>query len=106
MTAPLRPQAREHAPASQFTAIRRVRSFDEVVAQIQGAILSGRYRAGDRLPTERELCALFDVSRPTLREALRALEVLGSLEIRPGRRGGIFVASPNGGPASGSRSRP
>jgi DNA-binding FadR family transcriptional regulator len=73
-----------------------VRSFDAVVAQIQGAIASGHFRAGDRLPTERELCALFDVSRPTVREALRALEALGSLEIRPGKRGGIVVASPSG----------
>jgi GntR family transcriptional repressor for pyruvate dehydrogenase complex len=86
----------QEAAASQFTAVRRMRSFDEVVAQIQAAILSGHYSVGDRLPPERELCALFDVSRPTLREALRALEVLGSLDIRPGRRGGIFVASPNG----------
>jgi DNA-binding FadR family transcriptional regulator len=79
-----------------FTAIRRVRSFDEVVMQIQNAILSGRYRTGDRLPNERELSQQFDVSRPTLREALRALEVLGILDIRPGKSGGIFVAVPSG----------
>jgi DNA-binding FadR family transcriptional regulator len=94
MTSPSAP--RELGRASPFTAVRRLRSFDEVVAQIQGAILSGRYQAGDRLPPERDLCALFEVSRPTLREALRALEVLGSLDIRPGKRGGIFVASPSG----------
>lgn len=81
---------------SPFTAVRRMRSFDEVVLQIQTAILGGRYRSGDRLPNERELSSTFDVSRPTLREALRALEVLGILDIRPGKRGGIFVAAPNG----------
>jgi GntR family transcriptional repressor for pyruvate dehydrogenase complex len=81
---------------SPFTAIRRARSFDEIVMQIQDAILSGRFQTGDRLPTERELCQLLDVSRPTLREALRALEVLGMLDIRPGKRGGIFAAVPSG----------
>jgi DNA-binding FadR family transcriptional regulator len=79
-----------------FTAVRRLRSFDEVVMQIQGAILSGRFRTGDRLPNERELSTMLGVSRPTLREALRALEVLGILDIRPGKRGGIFVAAPSG----------
>jgi DNA-binding FadR family transcriptional regulator len=79
-----------------FTAIRRSRSFDEVVRQIQDAILGGRFRSGDRLPNERDLCGMFDVSRPTLREALRTLEVLGILDIRPGRSGGIFVSAPSG----------
>lgn len=95
MTQPAQPRGLETA-TTPFSAVRRLRSFDEVVAQIQGAILSGRYQAGDRLPAERDLCSLFGVSRPTLREALRALEVLGSLDIRPGKRGGIFVASPSG----------
>jgi DNA-binding FadR family transcriptional regulator len=40
---------------------------------------------------------MFEVSRPTLREALRTLEVLGILDIRPGRSGGIFVSEPDGG---------
>jgi GntR family transcriptional regulator, transcriptional repressor for pyruvate dehydrogenase complex len=79
-----------------FKAVRRVRSFDEVVMQIQGAIISGHYSTGDRLPNERELSTMLDVSRPTLREALRSLEVLGILDIRPGKRGGIFVAAPSG----------
>jgi GntR family transcriptional regulator, transcriptional repressor for pyruvate dehydrogenase complex len=85
----------EPAP-NPFKAVRRVRSFDEVVMQIQSAILSGHYRTGDRLPNERELSAMLDVSRPTLREALRSLEVLGILDIRPGKSGGIFVAAPSG----------
>ena len=95
MAAP-RPGATPQPDSSPFTAIRRVRSFDEVVMQIQDAILSGRFRTGDRLPNERELSQQLDVSRPTLREALRALEVLGILEIRPGKRGGTFVAVPSG----------
>jgi GntR family transcriptional regulator, transcriptional repressor for pyruvate dehydrogenase complex len=79
-----------------FTTIRRTRSFDEVVRQIQDAVVERRLSSGDRLPNERDLCRLFEVSRPTLREALRTLEVLGILEIRPGKSGGIFVAEPSG----------
>ena len=80
-----------------FTAVRRVRSFDEVVRQIQEVLLSDRYSPGDRLPNERDLCQALGVSRSTLREALRTLEGLGLLEIRPrGRAGGIFVTSPSG----------
>ena len=90
------PSPTDSPGANPFTAVRRVRSFDEVVMQIQEAILGGRYRTGDRLPNERELSAMLDVSRPTLREALRSLEVLGILDIRPGKRGGIFVAAPSG----------
>jgi GntR family transcriptional repressor for pyruvate dehydrogenase complex len=86
---------REATP-TPFTAIRRKRSFDDVVRQIQDAILSGRLSAGDRLPNERDLCGMFDVSRPTLREGLRTLEVLGILDIRPGKSGGIFVSAPSG----------
>jgi GntR family transcriptional repressor for pyruvate dehydrogenase complex len=45
---------------------------------------SGNYRVGDRLPTERELCLEHGVSRPTVREAMIALEVQGFLEVRVG----------------------
>lgn len=62
--------------------------------QIRDAIYSGELRVGDRLPSERELCTMFGVSRPTLREALRTLEVLGIVSIQPGRSGGIFVTAP------------
>ncbi|HET6449591.1 MAG TPA: FCD domain-containing protein [Conexibacter sp.] len=79
-----------------FTAVRRVRSFDEVLLQVQEAIATGRFRPGERLPSERALCDLFDVSRPTLREALRALEALGTLTVRVGKGGGTFVAEPSG----------
>lgn len=48
---------------------------------------------GDRLPTERELAARFQVSRVTLREAVRAPQQAGFIESRRGRYGGTFVAS-------------
>jgi GntR family transcriptional regulator, transcriptional repressor for pyruvate dehydrogenase complex len=79
-----------------FTHVRRSRSSDDVVAQIRNAIVDGRFKSGDRLPSERQLCTSFGVSRPTLREALRTLEVLGVIEIRTGSSGGIFASEPQG----------
>lgn len=62
-----------------------------LVQRILDLVREGALRAGDRLPPERDLAQKLDVSRPTLREALRALQILGVLEIRHG--GGIHVAS-------------
>jgi DNA-binding GntR family transcriptional regulator len=81
--------------AARFDRVRRVRSFEEVVEQVRAAIASHSIEAGDRLPSERELAEQFGVSRATLREALRALEALGLLEVRPGARGGAFATSPD-----------
>ena len=72
-----------------------MRSFDHIVGQIRDAIASGGIAPGERLPSERDLGATFGVSRTTLREALRALEAQGVLEIRTGSRGGAFVAEPS-----------
>jgi DNA-binding FadR family transcriptional regulator len=82
--------------AKLFTEVKRSRTSDDVVTQIKDAIIARRLETGDRLPNERELCRLFGVSRPTLREALRTLEVLGVIEIRPGAAGGTFVSEPQG----------
>jgi len=60
------------ALASHFSAITPHRAFEDIADQIRGLVASGRLRPGDRLPPERELAALFNVSRNTLREALRA----------------------------------
>jgi GntR family transcriptional regulator, transcriptional repressor for pyruvate dehydrogenase complex len=78
-----------------FVPAQRVRSFDHIVGQIREAIASGGIAPGERLPSERELGATFGVSRTTLREALRALEAQGVIEIRTGSRGGAFVAEPS-----------
>ena len=78
-----------------FVPAQRVRSFDHIVDQIRDAISSGGIAPGERLPSERDLGATFGVSRTTLREALRALEAQGVLEIRTGSRGGAFVAEPS-----------
>src|SRR5438105_6512027 len=60
-----------------------------VVDRILDLIRTGMLRAGDRLPSERELIDILDISRPSLREALRALAILGVVESRHG--GGAFV---------------
>jgi len=78
-----------------FVPIRPTRASTDVIAQIRAAILSGRYRSGDRLPTEREMARQFGVSRVTIRDALRALEASGLIEVRVGGHGGPFVAGPD-----------
>ena len=60
-----------------------------VVNRILDLVRTGNLRAGDRLPSERELIDILDISRPTLREALRALSMLGVIDSRHG--GGAFV---------------
>jgi DNA-binding FadR family transcriptional regulator len=74
-----------------FRAARQNRIFQDIVEQIQEAILSGQYQPGDVLPPERELRETFQTSRGTLREALRVLEQKGLIEIRLGVNGGAFV---------------
>ena len=78
-----------------FSAITPHRAFEEIADQIRGMVAAGRLRPGDRLPPERELAATFRVSRNTLREALRALELAGMIESRKGATGGAFVRSGN-----------
>jgi GntR family transcriptional repressor for pyruvate dehydrogenase complex len=80
---------------TSFEKVRRVRSFDDVVEQLREAIYSGRIRPGQRLPGERRLCAELGVGRPTLREALRSLEAVGIIEVRPGKSGGSYAATPS-----------
>lgn len=62
----------------------------QVVARILELIRTGSLRAGDRLPPERELIEIFGISRPSLREALRALSMLGVVNSLHG--GGAYVS--------------
>ena len=65
---------------------------DNIIAQIRDSILSGAVKPGDRLASEKELIEQFGVSKATMREALRVLEVMGLIEVRKGITGGAFVA--------------
>jgi len=71
-------------------AIKKTRIHEEVVAQIRELISQGRLKAGDQLPSERELSETFKVSRTSVREALRTLETKGLIISRTGM--GNFVA--------------
>lgn len=74
-----------------FKAVKSNRIFQDVVDQIQDAILSGQIAPGEKLPPERELKETFSVSRGTLREALRVLEQKGLIVIQLGAGGGAIV---------------
>jgi DNA-binding FadR family transcriptional regulator len=91
----MRSVASQERSPSPFTPARRLRTLDDVFRQIRDAILAGDVAEGERLPNERDLAERFGVGRPTVREALRSLETLGIVEIRPGRSGGAFAARPS-----------
>jgi len=78
-----------------FQAAKQTKVFQDVVEQIQGAILDGRLKTGDTLPSERQLKEMFNISRGTLREALRVLEQKGLIEIKLGVGGGSVVKDVN-----------
>jgi DNA-binding FadR family transcriptional regulator len=76
---------------NQFKPIKHSRVYEDVLLQLKDAIFSRRFKAGDKLPSERELTAQFQVSRGVIREAIRALELGGFVAIRQGPAGGAFV---------------
>ena len=73
-------------------AVEPRRLYRQVADQLRQFIGSGEFAVGDRLPTERELADQLGISRPTVREALIALEVEGRIRIRVGS--GIYVTAP------------
>ena len=83
------------SPAA-FTPVKTVKAYERVVEQIESAISKRELRPGDRLPSERELMLTFEVSRSTIREALRVLESTGLVRSRPGDPRGpeVLQASP------------
>lgn len=74
-----------------FQKAKKNRVFQDVVNQIQEAIIDRKLAPGDILPPERQLRESFNISRGTLREALRVLEQKGLIEIRVGTTGGSIV---------------
>ena len=82
------------APTENFAfqddqRIRKEGAAEKVVRRILDLVTSGNLKAGDKLPAERKLIEIFGLSRPTLREALRSLSILGVIEMRHG--GGAYV---------------
>lgn len=82
------------ADGELFSPVSAGRVSQIIVDQIRALVRDGRLNPGDRLPSERDLCERFGVSRVTVREALRVLEASGLVEIRVGAHGGAFVTSP------------
>src|SRR3982074_2773916 len=80
-----------HADETAFGPVRTGNAFEEAVERILGAIKLGVIPRGERLPPERELATRLNVSRMTLREALRSLKDANYVETRRGRHGGTFV---------------
>jgi DNA-binding FadR family transcriptional regulator len=77
-----------------FQSIEPRRLYRQIADQIRTLIRSGEFPAGSRLPPERDLAKQLGVSRPSVREALIALEVEGLVEVRIGS--GIYVLAVNG----------
>lgn len=74
-----------------FRTISKSAVAEGIVDQLLSMIRERKLRSGDKLPPERELAVMMDVSRPSLREALRALSVMGVIELRHGS--GIYVTA-------------
>src|SRR6185312_12450873 len=72
------------------------RAYEDIVEQIERAILTGEMNEADRLPSERDLIVQFGVSRATIREALRVLQSRGLIEVRHGDPGGPIVRADPG----------
>lgn len=81
-----------------FSSVRTPRVYEHIVAQIERAIFEGRLQQGDKLPAERQLVREFGASRVAVREALRALEHRGLVEVRQGSAGGYFIREMDAGP--------
>jgi GntR family transcriptional regulator, transcriptional repressor for pyruvate dehydrogenase complex len=75
--------------------LRVPKAAELLAARIRGQIIRGELKEGDVLPAENELMERFGVSRPTLREAIRVLEMESLLRIRRGSRGGALVTAPD-----------
>src|SRR6516165_5919111 len=72
-------------------AAPRIKAAERVAAELRREIITGNLRPGDRLASEKELQEQFEISRPTLREALRLLEAESLIEVVRGQYGGARV---------------
>lgn len=83
------------APAASLSPLQVPKASDVLADDLRERILRGDFPEGTSLPPERELVAQTAMSRTTVREALRILEVQGLVTIRTGRSGGAFVRRPD-----------
>ena len=90
------------AESAPFRQLPRRKAYEDVADQIRERIFSAAVKTGERLPTERDLAAQFGVSRVVVREAVRALEVSGLVDVKKGAKGGIFIAEDHQRPITDS----
>jgi len=76
---------------SSWRPLKRRRLWEKITSQVKNSIYEGKFRPGDKLPSESALSEIFMVGRPVVREALRSLENSGLIFVRPGSGGGAFV---------------
>lgn len=75
------------------TPVSTKRIYQSIIEQFIDMIKTGKLHVGQKLPSERSLAEMFNVSRPSLREAFRAMEIIGLIEVRPG--GGSYITDLN-----------
>ena len=78
-----------------WSPVRANSVANQIVMQVREALFSGKFQPGDLLGSEKDLAGQFDVSRITVRDALRTLETMGIIEIRVGAGGGARIAEGN-----------
>ena len=83
--------------------IRQIAAHELVLDQIRRSMDAGQFRPGDRLPPERDLAEMLDVSRTTVRAAVAILEREGRISVRRGRGGGFLVLEPTYDPVEARR---
>lgn len=74
-----------------FLPVAIGRASEEIALQVEAAIMDGRLRPGERLPSEREMQLQFGTGRGVIREAIKTLKQKGLLEVRKGVKGGAYV---------------
>ena len=77
----------------EIQPVRATRTFEAAIEHLTEAVERAGLRTGDRLPNEGVLAEQLGISKPTLRQALRVLELSGLVEVRRGKSGGIFVVT-------------
>jgi len=76
---------KNQAVVQQFLSpVKRVRVIEDILDKMRALLDSGKLAQGSKLPSERDLCAMLSVSRPSLREALKVLDILGVIKTRQG----------------------
>jgi len=82
------------AERTNLEPVRQIAAHELVLDQIRRSMDAGQFKPGDRLPAERDMAEMLDVSRTTVRAAIAVLEREGRISVRRGRGGGFLVLEP------------